>query len=109
MVPLPELTYIRVVTNSCPCCDGKGRIGYGRSGQSIICYLCDGAGQVTELVLARVERGRELSRVRVNAGLSLRELAKQARVNPTVLSDVEHGRAEASDHVTAVYARFGTR
>lgn len=59
------------------------------------------------MVLARVARGRELSRVRVNAGVSLRELAKQARVNPTVLSDVEHGRAEASAQVTALYARFG--
>jgi hypothetical protein len=47
--------------------------------------------------------------VRVNAGVSLRDLAKQARVNPTVLSDVEHERAEASDQVTALYARFGTR
>ncbi len=98
--------YIRPVTHSCPCCDGKGRVGYGRSGQSIICYLCDGTGQVTELVFARAERGRELSRLRANAGVSLRELAKQASLNPTVLSDVEHGRAEASDHVTAVYARF---
>jgi transcriptional regulator with XRE-family HTH domain len=41
--------------------------------------------------------------------VSLRELAKRARINPTVLSDVEHGRAEASAHVTAAYARFGTR
>ena len=95
------------MTYSCPSCDGKGRVGYGRSGQSIICYLCDGTGQVTELVFARAERGRHLSRLRVNAGVSLRELAKQARLNPTVLSDVEHGRAEASDHLTAVYASFG--
>lgn len=98
------ITYIRPVTHSCPSCDGKGRIEYGRSGQSIVCYLCDGAGQVTKQVLVRVERGRELSRLRVNAGVSLRELAKQARINPTVLTDVEHGRAEASAHVTAAYA-----
>jgi transcriptional regulator with XRE-family HTH domain len=63
---------------------------------------------VTDLVLARVEQGRQLSRVRVQAGVSLRELARQARLNPTVLSDVEQGRAEASERLKAVYARFAS-
>ena len=96
----------------CPCCNGEGRIGYGGFGprpKSTLCYLCDGAGQVSEAVVARVKLGRELSRVRENAGISLRELAKKARLNPTVLIDVEHGRAEASERIRAVYASFGKR
>ena len=98
--------------NPCPSCDGTGRISYGssdRPSKSIACSLCDGAGRVSDFVLRRVKRGRELSRIRTKAGVSLRELAKQVRVNPTVLSDVEHGRAEASEQLEKVYARFGSR
>jgi transcriptional regulator with XRE-family HTH domain len=61
---------------------------------------------VTDLVLARVEHGRQLSRARVQAGVTLRELAKRAHLNPTVLSDVEQGRAEASERLKDVYAKF---
>lgn len=98
--------------NRCPCCNGEGRIGYGGFGphpKSTLCYLCEGAGQVSEAVVARVEHGRKLSHVREKAGISLRELAKKARLNPTVLIDIEQGRAEASERIQAVYESFGKR
>jgi ribosome-binding protein aMBF1 (putative translation factor) len=70
------------------------------------CPLCKGSGNLTAEAANRYERGRELARIRVNAGVSLRELAKMARLNPTVLSDVEHGRASASEAVAAIYSRL---
>ena len=84
-------------------------MGYGCPGLKRIeipCDLCGGAGTVSPEILKRLERGRELARIRIDAGVSLRELAKMARLNPTALSDVEHGRADISDSVAAIYSRL---
>lgn len=84
----------------CPHCDGVGKIiGFGCPGFRRIerpCALCESTGRVALEILDRVQRGREIRRRRIEIGLSLRELAKAARVSPVELGEVERGLREPS-------------
>jgi transcriptional regulator with XRE-family HTH domain/quercetin dioxygenase-like cupin family protein len=54
----------------------------------------------TELLLDNL--GSRLKRVRLNAGLTLRELARQADVSPSFVSQIENGKSQPS--VATLYA-----
>ena len=97
----------------CPHCHGDGKtVGYGCPGFKRIelpCPLCDSTGNVTPEVLARVERAVHLRRVRVDAGMSLRELARAAKLSPVELSEIERGHREPTESALTVYRMLEAR
>jgi hypothetical protein len=64
----------------CTNCYGTGKVvGFGCPGfrrTELRCQLCDKKGQISGEVLARAERGRLFRYQRVEASVSLRELAR---------------------------------
>lgn len=53
--------------------------------------------------------GAWLRWVRERAGLSLREVARRAKLTPAFLSDIERGNRHATPRVEAAYAGLQTR
>src|SRR3954470_9106203 len=50
--------------------------------------------------------GRRLKEVRVRAGLTLRELARQADVSPSFVSQIENGKSQPSVATLYVFAQL---
>jgi hypothetical protein len=69
-------------------------VAYGPEGYSvhrIDCLTCQGAGEVTEEHMARVEAGRKLREDRVARGLTLSQEAERLGVSREALSKREWG------------------
>lgn len=63
---------------------------------TVQCNVCNGAGRVSDDILRRFNRGRDLRTARVAAGISLKEAADALGVSPSELSAYEHGYADFS-------------
>lgn len=56
------------------------------------CSVCDGAGTVTEDKQVVFERGQQLRKQRLDAGLTLSDYARQHNMTPAQVSALEFGR-----------------
>jgi transcriptional regulator with XRE-family HTH domain len=52
--------------------------------------------------------GRALRRIRMSAGLTLRDLAESIDLSPQYLCDVESNRRPAPEKIVRAYARLGS-
>lgn len=81
------------------------------SGGTLPCAHCDGTGRVPDWrELGRLVRGARLKR-----GLRLREAARQLKVSPAYLSDLERGarawwgpKAQAYSKMIGIHVQRGT-
>lgn len=101
---------------SCPGCAGKGHVGpvhVNRGSKphewrkTMPCLLCKGAGKITPLQAACVDRGKKLRAWRISKDKSLLEMARQVNLHSADLSAFETGCIDpaAWDHPFATTLR----
>lgn len=88
----------------CPACDGRKVVpsfvdfGDGPHGEltgrlaMLACETCRGTGSVAEAVVERHERGRELTRLRINYRISYHDLAEGCGLTSAEVSEALAGR-----------------
>jgi hypothetical protein len=79
---------------TCPRCDGHKTLDAFFKGMHapMTCYVCNGAGTVTAMQLARIEHGQRIRDYREQRELGLREAANMWGLKPSYLSLIEQGR-----------------
>jgi DNA-binding XRE family transcriptional regulator len=99
----------------CPDCEGKkevfAHLNYGpeRTGEwkMIQCFRCNGSGVVPDEMAEWINNGQVLRQMRIDAELSLRDMAKQTGIDIVTLSQSERGYINPSKAITAVYEALG--
>lgn len=88
----------------CPTCKGEKKLlglfpvyGPDHTGErkpyiELPCRTCNATGEITEVHATRIEYGRALRAERISRGVGLREEAEMYGMDPSELSDIEHGR-----------------
>lgn len=82
-------------TLTCPDCKGKGRRKFVTTAglYNETCVACLGTGVANQWQLAKIARGQELRRRRIEAGQTVRDTAHALGFTPVGLSNIETGRA----------------